>query len=87
MAVALICTSIGTALFNASALSLASHKANEHERGAVLGVAQSMQALGRSVGPLVTGAMFDLNMALPFYAGAGLVALMLFSLSVIERKT
>ena len=86
MAAALVCTSIGTALFNASALSLASRKAHEHERGAVLGVAQSMQALGRSVGPLVTGAMFDFNMALPFYAGAGLVTLMLVSLSVITRK-
>ncbi|MBO6503333.1 MAG: MFS transporter [Kordiimonadaceae bacterium] len=77
LAVALVCTSVGTALFNASALSMASHNAGAHERGAVLGVAQSMQALGRSFGPLMTGFMFDTHSALPFFVGAGLVGLML----------
>lgn len=78
LAFALVCTSVGTALFNASALSLASHKADAHERGAVMGVAQSMQALGRSVGPMMTGFMFDIDVALPFFVGASLVVGMIF---------
>ncbi len=78
LAIALLCTSVGTALFNASALSLASHKAEIHERGAVIGVAQSMQALGRTVGPMMTGFMFDFHSALPFLVGATLVAIMFF---------
>lgn len=87
LAFALICTSVGTALFNASALSLASHQAHQRERGAVLGVAQSMQALGRSIGPMMAGLLFDLNAGLPFYLGAGLVAIMLLTLFLMFQKT
>ena len=87
LAFALICTSVGTALFNASALSLASHQAHQHERGAVLGVAQSMQALGRSVGPMMAGLLFDFNAGLPFYMGSGLVGIMLLALLLMFQKT
>lgn len=69
-------TGIGTAFFNASALSLASSQADDHERGAVMGVVQSMQSLGRSFGPMLTGFLFDINWAIPFWLG-GLVVLLL----------
>lgn len=86
LGIALASTSIGTALFNASALSLASHEAHEDEKGAVLGVAQSMQALGRSIGPTITGLLFDLNTALPFSLGALIVLGMLIMLAARNRS-
>lgn len=86
LVIALTLTSVGTALFNASALSLASHQAQDNERGAVMGVAQSMQALGRSFGPMVTGLLFDLNVGLPFMTGAVLVAVLLLSFQRLTRR-
>lgn len=84
--IALMLTSVGTALFNASSLSLASHEADNHERGAVMGVAQSMQALGRSFGPLVTGVMFDVDAALPFWVGCAIVVGLLIVFQRLTRQ-
>lgn len=86
LVIALTLTSVGTALFNASALSLASHQAQDNERGAVMGVAQSMQALGRSFGPLVTGLLFDLNVGLPFMTGAVVVIVLLLSFQRLTHR-
>lgn len=86
LVIALTLTSVGTALFNASALSLASHQAQDNERGAVMGVAQSMQALGRSFGPLVTGLLFDLNVGLPFMTGAAVVIVLLLSFQRLTHR-
>lgn len=86
LVIALTLTSIGTALFNASALSLASHQAQDNERGAVMGVAQSMQALGRSFGPMATGLLFDLNVGLPFLTGAALVTVLLLSFQRLTHR-
>lgn len=68
--VALLLTSVGTACFTASSLSLASREAEAHEKGAVMGVAQSMQALGRFVGPMLAGLLFDVAYWLPFTVGS-----------------
>lgn len=86
LVIALTLTSVGTALFNASALSLASHQAQDNERGAVMGVAQSMQALGRSFGPLVTGLLFDVNVGLPFMTGAAVVIVLLLSFQRLTHR-
>ncbi len=74
---ALTFTSVGTAFFSASSLSLASHEADVHEKGAVLGVAQSMQALGRSLGPLMAGLLFDVHVGLPFWTGMTTILVLL----------
>lgn len=84
--VALTLTSVGTAFFNASSLSLASHEAEDHEKGAVMGVAQSMQALGRSIGPLVTGVLFDTHAGLPFWVGGMIVVLLLIIFQRLTRQ-
>lgn len=75
--IGLLLTSVGGALFSAASLSLASHEAQDNEKGAVMGVVQSMQALGRSFGPMVAGAAFDINAALPFWIGGCIVACLL----------
>lgn len=68
--VALLLTSIGSACFTASSLSIASQEAEDHEKGAIMGVAQSMQALGRFFGPLMAGVLFEFERSLPFLGGA-----------------
>lgn len=84
--ISLLFTFVGTALFNASSMSLASHEAEEHEKGAVLGVVQSMQSLGRSFGPLVAGLMYDVHHAVPFFIGGLLVAILLVVFVRLTRQ-
>lgn len=71
--VAVALTSAGTALFNTSTASLVSHRASASERGAVMGVFQSMQSLGRSTGPLIAGLLNQQLNGLPMLAGGGIM--------------
>lgn len=84
--VSILFTFVGTALFNASSMSLASHEAEDHEKGAVLGVVQSMQALGRSFGPMVAGLMYDFHHTTPFLTGGLLVIILLFVFVRLTRQ-
>lgn len=70
----LMFTGVGTTLFTTSMSALVSHRAGPTERGLVMGVVQSMQSLGRSAGPLVTGAMFAYWEELPYVAGVVLMS-------------
>ncbi len=79
-------TFVGAALFTASSMSLASHEAEDHEKGAILGVVQSMQSLGRSVGPMVAGLMYDYHQATPFLTGGMLVLCLLFIFIRLTRQ-
>ena len=47
-----------------------SHFAGEHQ-GAVMGLNSAATSLGRVVGPLLAGPLFDLNMEYPLWSGAG----------------
>lgn len=84
--ISLIFIFVGMALFNASSMSLASHEAEEHEKGAVLGVVQSMQALGRSFGPMVAGVMYDFHQTVPFIIGGAMVILLLVLFIRLTRQ-
>ncbi len=57
------------------ALALLSRAGSEAQQGAVLGIGQSVGSVGRILGPLLAGALFDVKMALPYLAGAVLVCL------------
>ena len=84
--VGLTLTTVGGAIFNTSILSLASHRCHSGERGLVMGVFQSFQALGRSAGPLLTGFFYTIAQGLPFAAGALIMAIILvWSLSLYRR--
>ena len=91
----LACTvlALGSALFNPSLSSMVSFEAGEHERGAVLGVYQGATALGRVVGPAVSGLVFArLGQPAPFILAALLVApalllLLLLRPSPVAKKT
>lgn len=57
-----------------SAISLA---AEDHEQGAVAGLSNSAQGLGRLIGPLLGTSLYELRQELPYATAAGLVALSL----------
>lgn len=59
MIVGISFTTIGSALYMTTMNSLVSQQAGEHERGLVLGTYNSASWLGRTVGPLMTGILFD----------------------------
>lgn len=79
MGASLVALTIGIGLATPALNSLIAAQANEHERGAVMGLSQSASALGRVAGPLGAGALFDqLGSAAPFVAAALLILAALF---------
>jgi DHA1 family tetracycline resistance protein-like MFS transporter len=70
-------TGIGLATPALNALIAA--QAEEHERGAVMGLSQSVSALGRVIGPMCAGAIFDsFGHGAPFGVAAALMLGALF---------
>lgn len=61
------------AVFGPSSTGMVSVLADPHEQGAMLGVAQSLGALGRLLGPEAFGGLYDLRGAVVAFLGAGMV--------------
>lgn len=68
---AVVLVAAGQGLLSTTVTSLLSRCAPAR-RGELLGRAQSAAALGRLIGPVGAGALYDLGMALPFAVAAGL---------------
>jgi MFS family permease len=68
---------IGTGIYNPSQSSLVSRSVPADQQGGILGLNQSMSALGRVLGPALSGVFFEMNHGLPFFAAAALLALAL----------
>lgn len=66
---------VGTGLSTPSMNSLLSQSVGADEQGGALGVGQSASALGRVVGPALSGWLFQMLIGAPFFVGAGLTAL------------
>ena len=71
LVVAACCINIGQGLCRTSLASLVS-KDTVLEEGATMGAMQSVDSLGRIVGPIFGGALYSLALTLPFYAGGGI---------------
>ncbi len=56
-------------------LGLLSRAVEPKRQGAVLGLGQSVGSLARVLGPAMAGALFDVRLALPYFAGAVLIVL------------
>ena len=54
-------------------LALLSRSTDPERQGAVLGLGQSVGSLARVLSPAMAGALFDIRLALPYLAGAGLI--------------
>jgi MFS family permease len=65
---------VGSGLTNPSLPSLLSRSVGDDAYGRVLGLGQSLSALGRVLGPTVAGALFEVSPAAPFWMGALLAA-------------
>jgi MFS family permease len=87
---ALALLAIGSGINSPSSLSLVSKLANKPEVGGVMGVGQSLSTLGRILGPVVGGFVWDkLGPASPYAVGAvcmGLACLMSFGLPLTKTQ-
>jgi len=63
-------SAVGFGLMNSNLQSLISLESKPEEQGAVLGVAQSLSALARVVGPIIGGALASWHLNFPYYASA-----------------
>lgn len=61
---------VGNTLLRPTTAALISKRSDEKEQGAMLGLHNSFMSLGRIVGPLWAGTIFDYNMSLPYISGA-----------------
>jgi len=82
----LCCTGVGTTLFTTGMSALVSHRAKPTERGLVMGVVQSMQSFGRSVGPIFAGSLFVYWEGLPYLAGVILMVIALGGMVALTRS-
>ena len=88
MLVIAVVLAAGTGIFNPSQSSLVSRSAPKDQQGGILGLNQSMSALGRVAGPALSGVLFEINFGMPFYVAGGLVLIafvMSFALSRPEE--
>jgi len=69
----IIVLSVGSGLFSPSQSALMSRSVSEDRQGEMLGLSQSMSALGRIAGPAVSGLLFEIAHSAPFFAGAALI--------------
>ena len=61
-------------LLRTSVISLAS-KRSTHRQGATMGLSNSFMSLGRIVGPIWAGFIFDVNVNYPYLSGAAVMFL------------
>lgn len=87
MAAALAALVMGIGLATPALNALIAAEADDGERGAVMGLSQSASALGRVIGPLGAGALFDaFSPAAPFIAAALVILAALFVALGEERR-
>ena len=71
--VPMILIAIGNACLNPSLVSILSRKADAREQGAVMGQNQGFGSLGRVVGPVMAGPLYEMGRSLPFVLGGAIM--------------
>jgi predicted MFS family arabinose efflux permease len=66
---------VSNSVFSPAAIGLVSVYADPHEQGTVLGAAQSISALGRTVGPPLIGQVYDMSPITSFVLAGGFMIL------------
>lgn len=69
----MVLLSVGNACLTPSLISILSRRADPHEQGEVLGQNQGFGSLGRVVGPVLSGLLYPLAHALPFWVGGAIM--------------
>ena len=70
-------SAVGRGISQPSFMSLVSKKAPSHMRGAVMGTFQASASLGRVIGPIIAGVLYDHWQASPFYMASLLMIVVL----------
>lgn len=70
---------LGAGLTQPTLNSLISQEAGSGQTGMILGIAQGIAALGRTLGPAWGGALFSLHQTLPFFLTAGILLLSVYT--------
>jgi DHA1 family tetracycline resistance protein-like MFS transporter len=70
MLIIAVILAMGTGVFNPAQSSLISRSAPQDQQGGILGLNQSMGALGRVAGPAAAGVLFEVNQGLPFFTAS-----------------
>jgi DHA1 family tetracycline resistance protein-like MFS transporter len=79
-------SAVGRAVLQPSLMSLVSIEARPEHRGVVLGTFQSAASLGRVLGPVAAGLLYDTSQGAPFwFASVLLVGLFLAARGLRER--
>ena len=70
MLVTAVVMACGTGIYNPSNTALLSKSVGAREQGLVLGLNQSLAALGRVIGPAIAGVLYEVKPTMPFWVGA-----------------
>lgn len=81
-----VLSAVGSGLTNPSLSSLLSQSVDPDEQGGVLGIGQSLAALGRVIGPGVAGMLFENGIALPFWIGSFIVFMTVMVASSLKTQ-
>jgi MFS family permease len=73
MIVIAVVLAAGTGIYNPSQSSLVSRSSPADQQGGILGLNQSISALGRVAGPAMGGALFEISTGAPFWAAGGII--------------
>jgi DHA1 family tetracycline resistance protein-like MFS transporter len=76
---------VGFALMTPSLQALISRRSDPAKQGGVLGISQSVSALGRILGPIMAIPLFKAAVAYPYLAASGLMLVGLFALLFATR--
>ena len=83
LAVVMTGLAVGNGLMRPALMGLISLNASDHEQGEVLGVSHSLSALGRIIGPVIGGWMYQsVSMGSPF-VGSGILSILGFIVVLI----
>jgi MFS family permease len=86
LSVAMMILGFGMGLAGPGFMAGASLAVSPEEQGAVAGVAGSCGPLGFTIGPLVGGALYQINPALPYAVAAGMYLVLFVSMYWIGRR-
>jgi len=86
LSIAMVIMGLGMGLAGPAFFAGASLAVSREEQGAVAGVAGSCGPLGFTIGPLLGGALYQVNPALPYACAAGMYVLLFASMRWLGRR-
>ena len=77
----------GTGVLNPAKSALLSRSIPDDQQGAFLGLNQSFSAIGRFIGPLFSGLLFEFLIGAPFYGAAALIILAIILAKPLQQPS